>query len=145
MGLSLSFESRIMKALILLSLLAVAFADSDESNGVIQTVIDFFGSKGSAPIDEIMRSEDTENVNTTYLTRLGVREDCNCNADGSEDLACDAETGKCHCKCDVEGDKCDSCTEGHALFPDCHECNCNLEGATSFICDKSTAKCTCKS
>ena len=45
---------------------------------------------------------------------------CNCNEQGSEDLTCDAVTGKCHCKCDVEGDKCDGCTDGHKLFPDCH-------------------------
>lgn len=45
---------------------------------------------------------------------------CDCNEEGSEDLTCDAVTGKCHCKCDVEGDKCDGCTDGHKLFPDCH-------------------------
>ena len=45
---------------------------------------------------------------------------CNCNAEGSEDLTCDAITGKCHCKCDIEGDKCDTCTNGHKSFPDCH-------------------------
>ena len=46
--------------------------------------------------------------------------DCNCNPDGSESLTCDAESGKCHCKCDVEGDKCDACTSGHHGFPECH-------------------------
>lgn len=35
-------------------------------------------------------------------------------------MTCDAITGKCHCKCDVEGDKCDTCTDGHKGFPDCH-------------------------
>ena len=45
--------------------------------------------------------------------------DCNCNADGSEDLTCDA-TGKCHCKCNVDGDKCDTCQAGWHSFPACH-------------------------
>ena len=36
------------------------------------------------------------------------------------DDTCDAETGKCHCKCNVEGDKCDTCTAGYHTFPDCH-------------------------
>ena len=45
---------------------------------------------------------------------------CNCNTEGSEDLTCDAITGKCHCKCNIEGDKCDTCTNGHKSFPDCH-------------------------
>ena len=63
-----------MKVLILtVSLLAVAFADStaDGNDGVIQQVIDFFGS-AKEPIVPDHRSED--NVNTTYLTRLGVQE-----------------------------------------------------------------------
>ena len=47
---------------------------------------------------------------------------CNCNEKGTEegDFTCDAVTGKCHCKCDVEGDKCDTCTSHHKGFPDCH-------------------------
>ena len=36
------------------------------------------------------------------------------------DLTCDAESGKCHCRCDVDGDKCDACVAGHHTFPDCH-------------------------
>ena len=48
--------------------------------------------------------------------------DCNCNTDGTEggDETCDSETGQCHCKCDVTGDKCDTCTPYHHGFPDCH-------------------------
>lgn len=60
-------------------------------------------------------------------------------------MTCDAVTGACHCKCDVAGDKCDTCTVGHAMFPDCHECNCNEQGSESFVCDVETGKCPCKS
>ena len=35
-----------------------------------------------------------------------------------KDLTCDAD-GKCHCKCDVCGDKCDGCCEGHKGYPKC--------------------------
>ena len=84
-------------------------------------------------------------------------------------MTCDAITGKCHCKCDVEGDKCDTCTDGHKGFPDCHgqwfsnifvkkfknfsiywefffltECNCDKDGSSTFVCDKATGQCTCK-
>ena len=38
--------------------------------------------------------------------------DCGCNEFGSEDLECDAR-GKCNCKCDVCGDKCDECCIGY--------------------------------
>ena len=50
------------------------------------------------------------------------KSDCNCNTDGTEggDETCDSETGQCHCKCDVTGDKCDTCTPYHHGFPDCH-------------------------
>ena len=40
--------------------------------------------------------------------------------DGELDLTCDYETGQCHCICDVEGYKCDNCTDYHYGFPDCH-------------------------
>ena len=54
--------------------------------------------------------------------------ECNCNTQGVDkvnhseelDLTCDAESGKCHCRCDVDGDKCDACVAGHHTFPDCH-------------------------
>ena len=52
--------------------------------------------------------------------------DCNCNVegvdtkDGELDLTCEAETGQCHCICDVEGYQCDTCTDYHHGFPDCH-------------------------
>ena len=52
---------------------------------------------------------------------------CDCKEDGvdffqhdktKKDLTCDAD-GKCHCKCDVCGDKCDECCEGHKSYPQC--------------------------
>ena len=49
---------------------------------------------------------------------------CDCKPEGVQsdpepDLTCDANTGICHCKCDVQGDKCDECTDHHYGFPEC--------------------------
>ena len=43
---------------------------------------------------------------------------CTCNAEGSENTACDT-AGKCTCKANVIGRDCDGCTEGYDGFPDC--------------------------
>ena len=51
--------------------------------------------------------------------------DCNCDPNGSEDLTCDAETGQCHCKCNVIGDKCDTCASGFHNFPAAADENCH--------------------
>ena len=53
---------------------------------------------------------------------------CDCDAKGVQpdlnhpdqpDLTCDAGTGICHCKCDVQGTKCNECTDHHYGFPEC--------------------------
>jgi hypothetical protein len=41
--------------------------------------------------------------------------------DGSESEQCD-EFGKCVCRLNVVGDKCDTCADGYATFPDCDQC-----------------------
>ena len=48
--------------------------------------------------------------------------ECGCNVKGTEkgDPTCNNKDGKCNCKCDVSGDKCDTCELGHQGFPDCH-------------------------
>ena len=38
--------------------------------------------------------------------------------DGSVDNSCDINTGKCTCKPNVSGDKCDESTEGFFGFPE---------------------------
>ena len=43
---------------------------------------------------------------------------CDCDADGTE--SCNKENGKCICKPNVVGTKCDTCKEGfHGSIPDC--------------------------
>ena len=133
---------------VLCLLVASTYAAEDEAtDGLFARVENLFNLLKSEdlPIDDNVENRMDLNASLTYMRADGSVEDCNCNADGSEDLTCDADTGKCHCKCDVEGDKCDTCTAGHHSFPDCHECQCNEDGSSSFICDLATGQCQCKS
>ena len=68
--------------------------------------------------------------------------ECECSADGSVDLNCDAE-GKCTCKEHISGDKCDESEPGYYNFPDPQECQCNAEGSVDQNCDDASGKCTC--
>ena len=45
---------------------------------------------------------------------------CGCNVQGSKSLDCE-ENGKCSCKPDFNGLKCDSCTEEYTKFPNHQE------------------------
>ena len=60
-----------------------------------------------------------------WLIFLIIYLDCNCDPNGSEALTCDAETGQCHCKCNVIGDKCDTCASGFHNFPATADENCH--------------------
>ena len=44
--------------------------------------------------------------------------DCDCNQEGSNSVACD-NNGKCSCKSNITGNKCQKCIEGFVGFPDC--------------------------
>ena len=44
--------------------------------------------------------------------------DCKCDLEGSNGTNCDYD-GKCICKNDVIGDKCNSCADGLYGFPQC--------------------------
>ena len=45
--------------------------------------------------------------------------ECFCNEDGSQSMTCDDKDGKCPCKPNVVGDKCNQCIFGTYDFPDC--------------------------
>ena len=44
---------------------------------------------------------------------------CNCQNEGSKNLTCDKRYGKCVCKPNIIGDKCDKCIDGFFGFPNC--------------------------
>lgn len=84
---------------------------------------------------------------------------CDCDPRGSVDEAnCDPvsdpengfEAGKCHCKTNVDGRRCDRCKNGYWNFdedsPDgCEACTCNLLGTVDNQgCDMNSGECTCK-
>nr|XP_018916395.1 PREDICTED: laminin subunit beta-1 [Bemisia tabaci] len=88
-----------------------------------------------------------------------VCEPCDCDQDGSlDDAICDSrtdvanglESGRCHCKTNVDGRRCDTCKNGFWNFtasnPDgCQACTCNTLGTIGNQgCDKLTGDCTCK-
>ena len=43
---------------------------------------------------------------------------CNCDVQGSIDVSCD-DNGKCNCKVNFAGDKCNECADGYFDYPTC--------------------------
>ncbi|XP_046682808.1 laminin subunit beta-1 isoform X2 [Homalodisca vitripennis] len=88
-----------------------------------------------------------------------VCQPCNCDPGGSldegicdsyTDEASDLVSGRCHCKANVEGRRCDTCKNGYWNFdeynPDgCQPCTCNTLGTINNEgCNQVTGECTCK-
>ena len=97
---------------------------------------------------------------------------CNCDSDGSDGIGCGKFHGRCTCKPNFSGAKCEQCAEGYFGFPNCQSkfqlvniskihthmfyssiqkssfilisigCNCNTEGSNG--CDSTDGKCICK-
>ncbi|KAM9375661.1 laminin subunit beta-4 [Pholidichthys leucotaenia] len=73
---------------------------------------------------------------------------CDCDPAGSRDGGlCDALSGRCVCKENVEGDRCDRCKRGFfALRGDdadgCQACRCHPLGSVGS-CDQQTGSCQC--
>lgn len=65
-----------------------------------------------------------------------------CNSTGSQNIACDAITGECHCKSGVTGTLCDACQFSHFNFSEtgCTACNCSQFAISD--CDE-TGMCVC--
>uniref|UniRef100_A0A3Q4M2R1 Laminin subunit alpha-2 n=1 Tax=Neolamprologus brichardi TaxID=32507 RepID=A0A3Q4M2R1_NEOBR len=71
---------------------------------------------------------------------------CQCHTNGSVSEVCNQETGECHCKENVLGQKCDKCRAGtHGLTTGgaCIPCHCNSYGSKSFDCDEN-GQCRCQ-
>ncbi|XP_059469528.1 laminin subunit beta-1 isoform X2 [Neocloeon triangulifer] len=70
--------------------------------------------------------------------------------DSKSDPAADLESGRCHCKKNVEGRRCDRCMAGFWNFSEenpegCEKCSCNSLGThNNQGCDFFTGECTCK-
>ncbi|XP_068606555.1 laminin subunit beta-1 [Brachionichthys hirsutus] len=71
---------------------------------------------------------------------------CQCNPQGSLSGECDKVGGQCHCKPNVIGQHCDTCSPGTYGFGvnGCTACDCHLEGSLSNQCDPVTGQCQCR-
>lgn len=82
---------------------------------------------------------------------------CDCDPLGSMDEGiCDSISdeknvaGQCHCKQNVDGRRCDTCSEGFwnlngENMLGCEPCTCNKLGTVQRLaCDKYTGQCACK-
>ncbi|KAG1688573.1 Laminin subunit alpha-1 [Nymphon striatum] len=68
-----------------------------------------------------------------------------CNPYGSISAKCDQKTGKCTCRPNFVGDKCDRCAEGFGSMAEgCRPCNCNPVGSLSKSCNPQSGICECK-
>ncbi|CAB1313509.1 unnamed protein product, partial [Coregonus sp. 'balchen'] len=77
---------------------------------------------------------------------------CDCDPTGSLDNGlCDPVSGRCVCKENVAGDRCDRCKFGFYGFSQadptgCQRCRCNFLGSvlTPYPCDQLTGQCVCQ-
>lgn len=73
---------------------------------------------------------------------------CGCVAAGSVSTQCDGTSGKCTCKTNTLGDKCDVCQPGYFGLPlsPCQPCACNVTGTLGdvTVCNNVTGQCLCK-
>ncbi|XP_060770777.1 laminin subunit beta-4 isoform X2 [Neoarius graeffei] len=75
---------------------------------------------------------------------------CTCHSAGSVDgRLCDPVSGRCVCKQNVEGERCDRCKTGYYRLSQedpsgCQRCMCNFLGTISTSpCDQNTGHCNC--
>ncbi|NXW65110.1 LAMB3 protein, partial [Eurystomus gularis] len=75
---------------------------------------------------------------------------CECDPDGTvPGSICDALTGRCVCKENVQGDRCHLCKPGFAQLANanpagCRRCTCNVLGTRQDMpCDDETGRCFC--
>ncbi|XP_035811801.2 laminin subunit alpha-3 isoform X2 [Amphiprion ocellaris] len=66
---------------------------------------------------------------------------CICDYRGTAYGVCDA-SGRCLCRQDVEGERCDRCRPGYHSFPNCQECLCDGSGVADRVCSPN-GQCIC--
>jgi len=71
---------------------------------------------------------------------------CECDNTGSTSSQCDNVGGKCHCKPNVVGRRCDQCAPGTWGFgpAGCIACECSDIGAFDNFCDPQSGQCECR-
>lgn len=71
---------------------------------------------------------------------------CSCDPTGSVSKICDSLGGRCQCKPNVVGRRCDRCAPGtYGFDPEgCRACDCDSVGARDNFCDETTGQCKCQ-
>ncbi|OZC11109.1 laminin EGF-like protein [Onchocerca flexuosa] len=64
---------------------------------------------------------------------------CECSSQGSISFKCEEYGGKCSCRSNIIGRRCDRCAPGYYGFPDCIKCRCS----DNHLCDENTGQCFC--
>ncbi|XP_046707006.1 laminin subunit alpha-3-like [Silurus meridionalis] len=67
---------------------------------------------------------------------------CLCNRVGTLPEIC-SESGRCLCRHEVTGQRCDRCRPGHHSFPYCYSCLCDGPGVADGSCDPA-GQCRCQ-
>uniref|UniRef100_A0A7N8X6G1 Laminin subunit alpha-5 n=1 Tax=Mastacembelus armatus TaxID=205130 RepID=A0A7N8X6G1_9TELE len=67
---------------------------------------------------------------------------CGCSLVGSLPEGCDA-SGRCLCKPEFQGPRCEQCRSGYHSYPNCQGCQCSAEGSRYTTCDQVTGQCVC--
>lgn len=105
---------------------------------------------GEVFYDLYNRPQDIPDICKKYFYSIGVyvfdgAHACECNPTGSHSLLCNEFGGRCSCKTNVVGRRCDSCAPGTYNFgPEgCKPCDCDGVGALDNFCDVETGRCSC--
>lgn len=71
---------------------------------------------------------------------------CNCDSYGSLGNSCNTFSGRCTCKQNIIGNRCDECKQGYwnlASGKGCEQCQCDSEGSENLYCNKYDGQCKC--
>uniref|UniRef100_A0A8C3PFP2 Laminin subunit alpha 5 n=1 Tax=Chrysemys picta bellii TaxID=8478 RepID=A0A8C3PFP2_CHRPI len=58
-------------------------------------------------------------------------------------ICCDSG-GRCFCRPEFDGPRCDQCSMGYHSYPRCQACQCSTEGSLHGTCDQETGQCSCR-
>lgn len=68
---------------------------------------------------------------------------CQCSGVGSNGPECDS-SGRCSCRPQYSGFKCEHCATGYYDYPRCIACTCDRQGSLNDHCNPETGQCPCK-